>query len=137
MNKIIVNCIAGAALTGKSGYLVSAVGTDTEKVNITSDETDTEVLGILQNEPADDGLAHVCVFGICEAVIGGSVEPFDFLMSDGSGKLIKHTGADAIAIARYIPRVKESGGTLSTPDGEDTRVCDVFLFGAQIRNPAA
>lgn len=137
MSQIIVTGISGADLTAKRGYAVRADGGDTEHIVLADDSTDTETLGILVNNPADETPAHVCRFGICEAYIGGGVEPFDYLMADTDGMLIKHTGADAVAIAQYIPRVKDAGGTLSQADGADGRLLDVFVLGAQIRNPSA
>lgn len=136
-SQILVPVIAGADLRGKEGYAVYIDGADTERAKLCVDDELTTVLGILVNGPNDEGVAYVCVQGLCDAVAGGDVEPFDHLMVDDEGKLIAHTGASAVAFARYIAPVKDNSGTKSYPDSADTRTMQVLVTG-QIRvNPAA
>lgn len=137
MSQILHTGIAGADLSSYRGYAVRADGADTERVVLADDSTDTETIGILVHVNTDEKPVEVCIFGICEAKVGGTIEPYDFLMADVDGMLIKHTGADAVAIARYLAPVKEANGTLTQPDSADGRVAQVFVFGSQIRNPSA
>lgn len=133
----IISGVAGADLSSSKGLAVYSDGSDSEKIKVCTDDQLTTVLGILVNAPGDDEEALICIEGLCTAIAGAAVEPFDRLMVDGSGKLIAHTGASNVSFARYIAPVKSANGTLSQPDGADTREIDVFVTPSIIVNPAA
>lgn len=136
-NQIVHIGIAGADLSAAKGLAVYADGSDSERIKLCVDDELSTVVGILLNAPDDEELAEVCVFGICEAVAGADVEPYDRLMVNGSGELIAHTGASAVSFARYLAPVVDNGGTKSQPDGADGRLIKVFVTPSLIINPAA
>lgn len=105
-----IGAIAGADLTSSRYLAVKSDGSDSEKIKIEADDTSVEFLGILQNAPADDGRAKVCISGLCKAKAGGALEPNDYLMVATGGVLVKHT-TGKIRVGRYVS-LAESGATV-------------------------
>ena len=121
MSQILHTGIAGADLSAYRGYAVRADGADTERVVLADDSTDTETIGILVGPGTDESAVEVCIFGVCEARSVGPSSPTTSSWPTPTECSSKHTGADAIAIARYLAPVKEANGTLSQPDSADGR----------------
>lgn len=138
--KIVKQFIAGADLTGKEGLAVYCNGSSSEVVAIDDAATTDEVLGIIQKGGASGTVVDIVIWGECDAIAGGAVEPGDWLTTTTGGKLVP-TGAtaNAFSIARYFPPVQRPAttGTPAQADGADTRRIAVFLNITKDANPGA
>ena len=113
MDKIIEG-VAGADLSSLQFTAVYKDGTDSEEIKSATDATSNEILGILQNAPADGGRAQVMTGGFSTAIAGEALEPYDLLTVGTGGKMYKAEEGEAI-IGQYIPPVK-GGATASQDD---------------------
>lgn len=124
----IIDGIAGADLSSSRYLLVQADGSDTERIKVATAATDTENLGLLQNDPGDEEIAQVCIHGLAKGKAGGAIEPFDFVMFGTGAKLVTYVGsATNVCVGRYVPRVIDTNGTLSYNDAADGDIIDVFV----------
>lgn len=126
MDKIIEG-VAGADLSSLQWTAVYKDGTDSEQIKSATDATSNEVLGILQNAPADDGRAEVMTDGFSTAIAGEALEPFDLLTVGTGGKMYKAEEGECI-VAQFIPPVK-GGQTASHDDAAASDEIRVRLMG--------
>jgi hypothetical protein len=123
--KEIVNAIAGASLASDQFKFVFVDGSDGEKVKLVGTAGGTATcLGVLQNAPADDGLAFVAVEGVVEVYAGAAIEPFDYVTSTNAGLATPAVTSGHHVLGRYEPLVE---GT-AAPDAASGDLIRVRLF---------
>lgn len=122
----VVNAVAGEALTSAQFKVVYVDGSDSEKVKLvgTAGGVST-ILGVLENAPADDGLAYVVTEGYCSAIAGGTLEPFDELTTTNAGLVQVATSSGHYVIGRYEPFVESGSAAPDAASGDRVRV---FLY---------
>lgn len=124
----IYPAIAGADLSAGRHLFVKSDGTDSERVILATASTDAQTLGVLQNAPADEGLAQVKVSGLTKVRAGGALEPHDFVMWGTGGKAVKYVaGSGNVCLGRYIPAVIDTNGSLTYVDSAATDLIDIDL----------
>ena len=86
---------AAADLSGVQYHIVRFSGADT--VNIASQDTSSEMCGVLQNKPsAADQHAAVGFLGESKVVAGAAVSANAFITTNGSGRAVAATSGDMV-----------------------------------------
>ena len=128
----IVTAISGFDATGSQRLAVaSTAGTDDERVLLQDTPTSVQTLGILVNAPEDNAIAHVCVQGVCEAIAGGVIRPFEKVAVHTNGRVLGWGAASSThaIIGYYLPAI--SGTTATGYDTVDGDIINVYLFDAK------
>lgn len=124
----IIKAVAGEALTSAQYLAVYVDGSDGERVKAADGAADaysSRVLGILQNAPADDAVAEVCIKGFCLARAGAAIEPYDYIQVENStGRVIPL--ADGECIGQFLPALVDA--TATGRDAADGDLVRVLLF---------
>jgi len=128
-DQIVVNCIAGESLASAQFKFVYVDGSDSEKVKVvgTAGGVGT-VLGVLLNAPADDGVAYVCVEGVCDVLAGATIEPFDYLTSTAAALATPAVTSGHYVLGRALPLLEGS----SAPDAASGDRIRIELFGNKL-----
>ena len=111
--------VASADLSGKQFYAVKQTSS-----GIAVAGSGENAIGILQNKPASGDVCEIECLGVSKAILGGTVTAGDNLMADSSGRLVAHTGTNAVvavalasgAVGEVVPvlLVTRTGAGLSS-----------------------
>lgn len=133
-----ISGIAGADLSASQYLLVYADGGDTERIKVATSATDTQILGVLQNAPSDEGVAQICTHGLTKVRAGAALKPFDHVMWGAGGKVIKYVaGASNVYLGQYIPAVISTAGSTVTRSYKDAAANDIIDIFFEIGIPVS
>lgn len=101
---------AAADLSAAQYHVVRGVATNT--CNISSQATDSDMLGVLLNKPVSGGFATVADGGIAKVVAGAAINAYDVLTSNSSGRAAVVTSGQ-VAFGRALGTAGADGDLIT------------------------
>ena len=92
--------LAGASFASKQYYIAKIASTAGEVVPATSNTG--ELLGIIQNDPADGEPADVAIYGFAKASASTAITAGSYCTTNSTGQLVAAT-VDNTSIVAYAP----------------------------------
>lgn len=109
-NQVLEAMIAAADMSAKQYHIARLSAADT--VNQGSASTQTDLFGVVQNNPGADEMATVCVEGMTPIVCGSSIAVNALITCSPSGRAITGapaSGASAMIIGKVLEAASADG----------------------------